>query len=89
MMIDAWAQVGLWAMAEVDLDVRQNRHQPLSELGPMAYAVLKAVAERLRREGRLDGFDPGDFLATGPEGIESRRIELLERPPMASLRAAV
>jgi hypothetical protein len=57
----------------VDLDERQNRHQPLSELGPMAAAVISAVAERLEREGRLD-FAPA-------HGI-------VERPPMASLRAA-
>jgi glucosyl-3-phosphoglycerate synthase len=87
MMIDAWAQVGLWAMAEVDLDVRQNRHQSLSELGPMAYSVLMAVVERLRREGRLNGVEVGDFLASGTEGVEPMRIELMERPPMSSLKA--
>jgi glucosyl-3-phosphoglycerate synthase len=89
MLIDVLAQVGVWAMAQVDLDVRQNRHQPLSELGPMAYAVLRGMSERLRREGRLDGFDPGDFLTTSAEGIVARPVELVERPPMSSLRAAV
>ena len=63
---------GIGAIAQVDLDVRQNRHQPLSALGPMASAVLDVVAERLRREGRLD---------TPP-------ADLLERPPIASLTAA-
>ena len=45
-LIDAYGEVGLWAMAQVDLDVRQNRHQPLSALGPMAYDVLRAVVQR-------------------------------------------
>jgi glucosyl-3-phosphoglycerate synthase len=72
MLIDAAALAGADSIAQVDLDVRQNRHQPLRELGPMASEVLAAVAERLEREGRLD----------------SAPHEIVERPPMASLRAA-
>jgi glucosyl-3-phosphoglycerate synthase len=53
-LIDVYREVGIGAMAQVDLDVRRNRHQPLSALGPMAAAVAGAVAERLVREGRLD-----------------------------------
>jgi glucosyl-3-phosphoglycerate synthase len=85
-LIDAWSEVGLWAMAQVDLDVRQNRHQSLRDLGPMAYAVLRAVAERLAREGRLtDAVAREAFLAPGPEGLERRSVEIVERPPIASL----
>jgi glucosyl-3-phosphoglycerate synthase len=73
MLIDAWAAVGIDAIAQVDLDVRQNRHQPLSSLGAMADAVLRGVTERLVREGRLEHAG-----AASP---------LVERPPMASLRA--
>jgi glucosyl-3-phosphoglycerate synthase len=69
MLIDAWSVAGADAIAQVDLDVRQNRHQPLSELGPMAAAVLRAVAERA---GMVDDSTGG----------------IVERPPMASLRAA-
>jgi glucosyl-3-phosphoglycerate synthase len=76
MLIDACALVGADAIAQVDLDVRQNRHQPLSALGPMAGAVLQAVAERLVRDGRLSAADAVDERA------------VVERPPMASLRAA-
>ena len=57
LLIDAYSEVGLEAIAQVDLDVRQNAHQPLRDLGPMAYAVLRAVAVRLEREGRLRGTD--------------------------------
>ncbi len=71
LLIDAWRAVGLDALAQVDLDVRRNRHRPLHELGPMASAVLGAVAARLERDGRLtDG-------AGGPPQVE--------RPPMATL----
>jgi glucosyl-3-phosphoglycerate synthase len=70
MLIDAWKAVGIDAIAQADLDVRQNRHQPLSDLRPMADAVLAAVTERLVREGRLSG---------------RRAPPLVERPPMESL----
>ena len=53
LLLDAYAAVGLDGLAQVDLDVRQNAHQPLRDLGPMASAVLGAVAVRLEREGRL------------------------------------
>src|SRR5215212_3834945 len=52
-MIDVYKKVGLEAMAQVDLGTRQNRHQPLFDLGKMSYAVLRAVARRLREDGRL------------------------------------
>ncbi len=44
---------GTDGMAQVDLEERHNRHQPLRALGPMAYAVLRVILERLRAEGRL------------------------------------
>lgn len=73
LLIDAWRTAGLDALAQVDLDVRQNRHPPLTDLGPMAAAVLAAVTSRLEQDGRLQ--------PSGPP--------LLERPAMASLRTPV
>ena len=70
MLIDAWRAVGIDAIAQADLDVRQNRHQTLSALRPMADAVLEAVMERLRRDGRLN---------------DGRTTQLVERPPLRSL----
>ena len=55
LLLDACADVGIDAIAQVDLDVRQNRHQPLEDLGAMAAAVLGAVTSRLQRDGRLRG----------------------------------
>jgi glucosyl-3-phosphoglycerate synthase len=71
LLIDAWTEVGARGIAQVDLDTRQNRHQPLADLGPMADAVLAAVTGRLEREGRLAPGDAG--------------LALVERPPMAEL----
>jgi glucosyl-3-phosphoglycerate synthase len=70
MLIDAWKAVGIESIAQADLVLRQNRHQPLSALRPMSDAVLAAVAERLAREGRLTGERPSPPT---------------ERPPMESI----
>jgi glucosyl-3-phosphoglycerate synthase len=75
---------GTDAMAQVDLDVRLNRHQPLRELGPMAYAVLQVVLDRLRAEGRLTD-DHVSPLQTADGGLV--QVELVERPPFATLHA--
>jgi glucosyl-3-phosphoglycerate synthase len=74
MLLDVYAAVGIEAIAQVDLDSRQNRHRPLEHLAPMADAVLAAVTSRLRREGRLTGADTPDD-------------DPLERPPLCELRA--
>ncbi len=88
LLLDAYRLAGLDALAQVDLDVRQNDHQPLRDLGPMAYAVLQAVASRLEREGRLRGPLPATFLAASADGPEVVVHEAVERPPVADLRAA-
>jgi glucosyl-3-phosphoglycerate synthase len=101
MMIDVLKKVGLDAMAQVDLGTRQNRHQPLFDLGRMSYSSLRAVARRLRQEGRLRQIrDPAtpdslfqfsDYLhaVATPEGLKLREHveELVERPPMAEILA--
>ena len=56
MLIDVWREVGLEAIAQVDLDEHHNGHQPLAALTPMAYAVLSVIARRLQQEGRLSTF---------------------------------
>ncbi|MFL5823938.1 MAG: glucosyl-3-phosphoglycerate synthase [Solirubrobacteraceae bacterium] len=83
LLLDAYGAVGLDGLAQVDLDVRQNAHQPLRDLGEMALAVLHAVSTRLEREGRLRG--PLPAVPAGPGDDEPRPVE---RPPYASLRAA-
>jgi glucosyl-3-phosphoglycerate synthase len=74
LLLDVSAEVGIGGLAQVDLDLRQNRHRPLDELAPMADAVLGAVTSRLRRAGRLTA-----ATATGAA---------VQRPPLASLLAA-
>ena len=66
LLLDAHQLVGLDGLAQVDLGVRQNAHQPLRELGPMAAAVLQAVSSRLVRDGRLRGPLPAPAIERPP-----------------------
>src|ERR671916_1031994 len=102
-MIDVLKKVGLGAMAQVDLGTRQNRHQSLFDLGRMSYSVLRAVARRLRQDGRLQQprdpslpdslFQFSDYLhaVAAPDGLKLREHveELVERPPMAEVLAGI
>jgi glucosyl-3-phosphoglycerate synthase len=98
-MIDVLRKVGLGAMAQVDLGTRQNRHQNLRDLSRMSYSVIRAVARRMREDGRLNQLrDPNlpeqlfqfsDYLhaVATPEGLQLQEYveELVERPPMAEV----
>lgn len=78
MLVDVWRELGLEGIAQVDLDVHRNRHQPLSALSEMSETVLAAIVRRLVSEGRLS-----------MEGIAGR-ADLgaeAERPPLASVLA--
>jgi glucosyl-3-phosphoglycerate synthase len=88
LLIDAYELAGLDALAQVDLDVRQNAHQPLRDLGPMAYAVLQAVSSRLERDGRLRGPLHDSFLLPGSDGPRTETSQPVQRPPLVDLRAA-
>ena len=88
LLLDAYREVGLDAIAQVDLEVRQNAHQPLRDLGPMAYSVLHAVASRLEREGRLRGPLPAGFASPADDGLQALTGDPVERPPLVTLRAA-
>lgn len=54
LLLDVAARHGVDSIVEVDLDVRQNRHRPLSELGAMADEVLGALSARLIETGTSD-----------------------------------
>ena len=88
LLLDAYRAVGLDGIAQVDLDVRQNAHQSLRDLGPMAFAVLRALASRLERDGRLNGPLPTTFVVPGADELPAVGGEPVERPPLVTLRAA-
>jgi len=84
MLIDAWHELGLDGIAQVDLEERRNRHQPLAALSSMALAVLATITTRLEREGRLTGPASGAALGGDPE-LDGA---LVERPPLAGAGVA-
>jgi glucosyl-3-phosphoglycerate synthase len=91
MLIDAWRLAGLDGLAQVDLGVRQNRHQPLRELSAMAYAVLVAAETRLLGSSFADAHACGSLSLPPLHGegqMESRRVAIQERPPLAHYREA-
>jgi glucosyl-3-phosphoglycerate synthase len=71
MLIDVWRARGLDAIAQVDLDVHRNRHQPLSALSEMARTVLATMLARL----------PEGTHAVPPGALP------IARPPLAATRA--
>jgi glucosyl-3-phosphoglycerate synthase len=81
MLIDSVRLVGADALAQVDLGVRQNRHQPLRELAGMAYAVLAAASARLIGQD-FDAYPPGPLALPSSDGLEMRWIPFEERPPL-------
>lgn len=84
-LIDALGARGLDALAECDLGTRQNRHQPLRDLGEMAYAILAAVERRLPAQPRAA--ISGRYLKPWEDGAVST-IALMERPPVRERRSA-
>jgi hypothetical protein len=98
MMIDVYNEIGLNAMAQVDIGTRQNRHQALSDLSRMSSVVLRTVAAREGISARLldeenpalwDVHQPETYLhAVASENglrLDEHLNELLERPPFARL----
>jgi glucosyl-3-phosphoglycerate synthase len=92
MMIDIYAEVGLPAMAQVDLGTRQNRHQSLANLARMSSVVLRTLATREPEGGEPALWDmrqPETYLhAVATENglrLDEHLNELIERPPLARL----
>lgn len=95
LLIDAWHELGMGGIAQVDLHERRHRHSDLAALGRMAAEVLHTVLDRLTAEGRLPGdLDPATVLwqpRRGPEGIElaAHDVDVSERPPLRVHREVI
>jgi glucosyl-3-phosphoglycerate synthase len=102
LLIDVLGEAGLAAMAQVDLGVRQNRHQALWDLAKMSSVVLRAMSLRVpaldRQPSATDA--PGLWALHQPEiylhavatenglRLDEYLTELLERPPLARVDPA-
>jgi glucosyl-3-phosphoglycerate synthase len=88
-LIDALRTHGLDALAECHLGSRQNRHQPLRELGEMAYAVLAAVHQRFPPgDGGESPVAAGRYLRPWDDGAMAQ-VPISERPPISEWTAEV
>ncbi|MFY9488397.1 MAG: glucosyl-3-phosphoglycerate synthase [Solirubrobacterales bacterium] len=87
-LIDLYLRFGLTAIAQSDLGERINAHQPLHDLGSMAFAVSRAILSRV--EG-LDDSLGGDatFLNYVEGEARLRSAPLVERPPFATIASEV
>jgi len=98
LLIDVLAGVGLAAMAQVDLGVRQNRHQPLWDLARMSSVILHAMSLRVPAlERRPPAGEPGLWALHRPEiylhavatqdglRLDEHLSDVLERPPLARM----
>lgn len=85
-LIDSYRIVGLDGLAQVDLGVRQNRHQSLRALSAMAYAVLIAAERRVHGETGAGLSSPGPIAFPHDGALEERRVAVQERPPMRRVR---
>ena len=77
-LVDALDLAGLDALAEVDLGERQNRHQSLRALAPMAFAVQCAMERRLGRGTVV----PGGLRLPWEDDLP-HAVPVVERPPLA------
>jgi glucosyl-3-phosphoglycerate synthase len=85
LLIDVAARLGVDAIAQRDLGVREHRNRPLDELSPQAMAVLVTC---LRRAG-VETDRLGSSLVRYDDDHESLLVpvEVHERPPMLDVPA--
>ena len=85
LLVDVVARVGLGAMSQVDLGVREHRNRPLEELGPQAMAIL---VTGLRRAGVPVDKRLAELVRYDDEQHAERvAVEIRERPPMITVPA--
>lgn len=97
MLIDLLDEVGLDALAQVDLGERLHRHQDTDALGRMAAQIMATAWSRLHRRGLTTTAVPPSTLLTqfrrgGANPLPNLEREILvtdvsvaERPPLASM----
>jgi glucosyl-3-phosphoglycerate synthase len=91
LLIDLLDQFGIHAIAQVDLQERIHRNQPLGSLSKMSFAIMQVVMRRLEDRHKVKLLaeinqtmklihHSGDWFH-----LKEERIGDLERPPMATI----
>jgi glucosyl-3-phosphoglycerate synthase len=93
LLIDLFNEFGLKAIAQVDLEERVHRNQPLVSLSQMSFAIIQVVVQRLQQKNRIEIMDEVNrsMKLIKPQmksyALELKPIQDRERPPMISIPA--
>ena len=91
LLIDLFNEMGLSALAQVDLEERIHRNQSLGALSQMAFAILQVVMQRLQEKNRIQVMDEVNrsmkLIKPQRKGytLELKPIQDRERPPMITI----
>ena len=86
LLIDTYDRLGLDAIAQVNLGVREHRNRPLTELATMSRQVIATLLSRgaacpTPAVGLTQFFADGDDFTS-----RTSEVSLVDRPPMNTLR---
>ncbi|HZD41295.1 MAG TPA: glucosyl-3-phosphoglycerate synthase, partial [Terriglobales bacterium] len=88
LLIDLFDELGLRAIAQVDLEERIHRNQTLSALSQMAFAIIQVVMQRLQEKNRIHLLDEVNRSMKLIQrhrrsyALEVKDIQDRERPPI-------
>jgi glucosyl-3-phosphoglycerate synthase len=91
LLIDLFNEIGLNAIAQVDLEERVHRNQPLASLSQMSFAIIQVVMQRLQEKSRIQMMDEVNrsMKLIKPQeksyALELKPIQDRERPPMLTI----
>jgi glucosyl-3-phosphoglycerate synthase len=90
-LIDIYHQHGIQSIAQVDLDRRVHRNQPVSALSRMSFGILNTFLGRLERYGeahvlrRLAAEHIALAASGGRYSVQATAVPVNERPPMIEI----
>ncbi len=91
-LVDIYHQAGIEALAQVNMDRRVHRNQPLTALGRMSFGILQTFLGRLEKYGEArmpHEMGLHHFLVSCEEEhprIDKAEILSIERPPMMEVQ---
>ena len=91
LLIDLFNEIGLNAIAQVDLEERVHRNQSLASLSQMSFAIIQVVMQRLQEKSRIQMMDEVNrsMKLIKPQeksyALELKPIQDRERPPMLTI----
>jgi glucosyl-3-phosphoglycerate synthase len=91
LLIDLFKEFGLRAIAQVNLEERVHRNQPLAALSQMSFAIIQVFIQRLQERNQirlLEEVNQSMKLIKHRRmtyGLEVREIRDQERPPITSI----